>query len=99
MWEPRAINHLERNQSMAEITRPGPLAGVPPIDFATVVMGPYAALIFGVLGADVIPLGELSEHPQVHKQLIEAVEKTYGSYSYAEPSEERDASNSPCKPH
>ena len=84
---------------MAEITRPGPLAGVRPIDFATVVMGPYAALIFGDLGADVIPLGELSEHPQVHEQLIEAVEKTYGSYSYAEPSEERDASNSPCKPH
>ena len=84
---------------MAEITRPGPLAGVRPIDFATVVMGPYAALIFGVLGADVIPLGELSEHPQAREQLIEAVEKTYGSYSYAEPSEERDASNSPCKPH
>ena len=50
---------------MAEITRPGPLAGVRPIDFATVVMGPYAALIFGDLGADVMPLGELSEDPQV----------------------------------
>ena len=43
MWEPRAINHVEMNQSMAEITRPGPLAGVRLIDFATVVMAPYAA--------------------------------------------------------
>ena len=60
---------------MAEITRPGPLAGVRPIDFATVMMGPYAALIFGDLGADVIPLGELSEHPQVREQLIEASKK------------------------
>ena len=104
---------------MAETTRPGQLAGVRLIDFATVVMGPYAAQIFGDVGADVIkleaphdmlrgrerksmsklPLGELSEDPQVQEQLIEAVEKTYGSYSYAEPSEERDASNSPCSPH
>jgi hypothetical protein len=28
-----------------------------------------------------LPLGELSEDPQVQEQLIEAVEKTYGSYS------------------
>jgi crotonobetainyl-CoA:carnitine CoA-transferase CaiB-like acyl-CoA transferase len=96
MWEPRAINHLERNQSMAEITRPGPLAGVRTIDFATVVMGPSAALIFADLGADVMPLSKLAEDPPVQEQLIEAVEKTYGSYSYAQPSEERDASNSPC---
>ena len=101
---------------MAEITRPGQLAAVRLIDFATVVMSPYAAQILGDLGADVIkleaphdmlcgrerksmsklPLGELSEDPQVQEQLIEAVEKTYGSYSYAEPSEERDARNSPC---
>ena len=80
---------------MAETTRPGPLAGVRTIDFATVVMGPSAALIFADLGADVIkleaphdmlcgrerksmsklPLGELSEDPQVQEQLIEAVRK------------------------
>jgi crotonobetainyl-CoA:carnitine CoA-transferase CaiB-like acyl-CoA transferase len=94
---------------MAEITRPGPLAGVRLIDVATVVMGPCAAQIFGDLRADVIkleaphdtlrgrecksmsklPLGELSEDRQVQEQLIEAIEKTYGSDSYAEPSEER----------
>jgi hypothetical protein len=43
-----------------------------------------------------MPLSKLSEGPPVQEQLIEAVEKTYGSYSYAQPSEERDASNSPC---
>ena len=31
---------------MAEITRPGPLAKVRPIDSASVVTGPHAALIF-----------------------------------------------------
>jgi crotonobetainyl-CoA:carnitine CoA-transferase CaiB-like acyl-CoA transferase len=35
---------------MAVITRPGPLAGVRLIDFATVVMSPYAAQILGDLG-------------------------------------------------
>jgi crotonobetainyl-CoA:carnitine CoA-transferase CaiB-like acyl-CoA transferase len=85
---------------MAEITRPGPLAGVRLIDVATVVMGPYAAEILGDLGADVIeleaphdtlrgrecksmskpPLGGLSKDQQVQEQLIEAVEKPYGSY-------------------
>jgi CoA-transferase family III len=34
--------------------------------------------------------GELSEDPQVQEHLIEAVEKAYGSYSYAEISEKRD---------
>jgi hypothetical protein len=83
----QALKHVERNRSMAEITRPGPLAGVRPIDFATVVMGPYAAQLIGDLGADVI---KLEANPQVPEQLIEAIEKAFGSYSYAELSEKRD---------
>jgi hypothetical protein len=74
-------HHVERNYSMAEITRRGPLAGVRLIDFATVVMGPYASTL---------PLGELSEDPQVQEHLIEPAEKTGGSYSYAELGQERD---------
>ena len=49
MWEPRAINHVERNQSMAEITSPGPMAGIRLIDFATVVMASSAARTAEVL--------------------------------------------------
>jgi crotonobetainyl-CoA:carnitine CoA-transferase CaiB-like acyl-CoA transferase len=67
---------------MAEITRPRPLAGVRLIDRAAVVMDPCAAQIFDDLGADVIKL--------------EAVEKTSGSYPYADLSEKRDRSSSRC---
>ena len=41
---------------MAEITRSGALAGVRPIDSATVVKGMHAPQIFGDFGADVIKL-------------------------------------------
>ena len=41
---------------MAEITRPGPLAGVRPIDSATVVTKRHAAQIFGDLAAAAIKL-------------------------------------------
>jgi hypothetical protein len=39
---------------MAEITRPGPVPRVRPIDSASVVTGPHAAQILGDLAADVI---------------------------------------------
>ena len=34
--------------------RTGPLAGVKIVDMSSVVLGPFATLIFGDLGADVI---------------------------------------------
>lgn len=36
--------------------RSGPLAGVKIIDMSSVVLGPFATLIFGDLGADVIKI-------------------------------------------
>lgn len=38
------------------VTRTGPLAGVKIIDMSSVVLGPFATLIFGDLGADVIKI-------------------------------------------
>ena len=43
IWGRRTIKHVERNLSMADITRPGPLAGVRPAGFATSVLAPYEA--------------------------------------------------------
>ena len=39
---------------------------------------------------DKMQLGEVTQDPEVRERLIEAVEKTYGSYSYTQLSEERD---------
>jgi ketoreductase RED1 len=39
---------------------------------------------------DKMELGEVTKDPKVRERLIEAVEKTYGTYSYADLSEERD---------
>jgi ketoreductase RED1 len=39
---------------------------------------------------DKMKLGEVTPDPKVRERLIEAVEKTYGTYSYTELSEERD---------
>ena len=41
MWEPHETNHVERNKSMAEITRL--VTGERLIHFATVIPGPIAA--------------------------------------------------------
>jgi hypothetical protein len=49
IWGRRTIKHVERNLSMADITRPGPLAGVRPAGFATSVMAPDAAHTIQVL--------------------------------------------------
>jgi hypothetical protein len=49
VWGRRTIKQVERNLSMVEITRPGPLAGVRPAGFATSVMAPCAAHITQVL--------------------------------------------------
>jgi ketoreductase RED1 len=39
---------------------------------------------------DKMQLGEVTQDPEVRERLIEAVEKTYGAYSYDQLSEERD---------
>jgi ketoreductase RED1 len=39
---------------------------------------------------DKMQLGEVTKDPKVRERLIEAVEKTYGAYSYTQLSEERD---------
>jgi hypothetical protein len=78
---------------MAEVTRSGPLAGV---WLSLKLEAAHDTLRGrGRRSMSKLPLGELSEDPQVHEQLIEAAEKTYGSDSYAELSEERDRCNSP----
>ena len=43
LWIPRVVNHVERKQSMAATTRPGPLAEVRLIHFVTKVMASSAA--------------------------------------------------------
>jgi hypothetical protein len=94
IWEARAINHVEGNSSMAEITRSGPSAGV----WLSLKLEAAHDMLRGRERRSMskLPLGELSEDPRVREQLIEAAEKTYGSDSYAEFSEERDRCNSPC---
>jgi hypothetical protein len=94
IWEPRAIKDAERNSSMAEITRSGPLAGV----WLSLKLEAAHDMLRGLERRSMskLRLGERSEDPQVHEQLIEAAEKIYGSDSYAELSEERDRCNSRC---
>jgi hypothetical protein len=59
LWIPRVVNHVERMQSMAETTRPGPLAEARPIDFVTKVMASSAAHTAEVLAelATAMPKG------------------------------------------
>ena len=73
---------------MAEITRSGPSAGV----WLSLKLEAAHDMFRGRERRSVSP----SEDQRVREQLIEAAEKTYGSDSYAEPSEERDRCNSPC---
>jgi hypothetical protein len=79
---------------MAEITRSGPLAGV----WLSLKLEAAHDMLRGLecRSMSKLPLGELSEDPQLHEQLIEAAEKIYGSDSYAELSDECDHRNSPC---
>jgi hypothetical protein len=44
--------HVEGDQSMAEMTRPGPLAKVRLIDSASVLTAPHGAQIAGDLGCN-----------------------------------------------
>ena len=79
---------------MAEITRSGPLAGV----WLSLKLEAAHDMLRGLERRSMskLRLGERSEDPQVREPLIEAVEKTCGSGSYAELSEECDRCNSPC---
>jgi hypothetical protein len=73
---------------MAEITRSGPSAGV----WLSLKLEAAHDMLRGRQRRSMSP----SEDPQVREQLIEAAEKTCGSGSYAELSEECDRCNSPC---
>ena len=73
---------------MAEITRSGPSAGV----WLSLKLEAAHDMLRGRQRRSMSP----SEDPRVREQLIEAAEKTYGSDSYAELSEECDRCNSPC---
>jgi hypothetical protein len=73
---------------MAEITRSGPSAGV----WLSLKLEAAHDMLRGRERRSM----SSSEDPQAPERLIESVEKTYGSGSYAELSEECDRCNSPC---
>jgi hypothetical protein len=73
---------------MAEITRSGPSAGV----WLSLKLEAAHDLLRGRERRSVSP----SEDPRVREQLIDAVEKTCGSGSYADLGEECDRCDSPC---
>jgi hypothetical protein len=79
---------------MAEITRSGPSAGV----WLSLTLEAVHDMLCERERRSMSkpPLGDPSENPRVREQLIEAAEKTYGSDSYDELSEERDRCNSSC---
>jgi len=73
---------------MAEITRSGPSAGV----WLSLKLQAAHDMLRGWERRSMSP----SQDPRVREQLIQAAEKTCGSGSYAEHSEECDRCDSPC---